>query len=103
MRAAHPDVSERRGWRVLQVPRARVRRPLTSLPRTVVVSEVLAPQLHALIEQHPTYGYRRLWALLRYGQGQCVNRKAVYRVLRMKRWWVHQRQATVRPRASRLN
>jgi hypothetical protein len=27
-----------------------------------------------------TFGYRRLWALLRFGQGIRINRKAVYRV-----------------------
>ena len=37
-----------------------------------------------LIERHPTFGYRRLWALLRYEQGIAVNRKAVYRVLKLK-------------------
>ena len=51
-----------------------------------------------LIELHPTYGYRRLWALLRFGEGLGVNRKAVYRVLQVKRWFVTQRVRTPRPR-----
>ena len=58
--------------------------------------------LHALIQQYPTYGYRRLWALLRYREGVRVNRKAVYRVLRLKQWLVHHRVGTPRPRAPRL-
>jgi putative transposase len=37
-------------------------------------------------------------ALLRFGAGVRVNRKAVYRVLRLKRWFVHQRTVTPRPR-----
>ncbi|GJL65875.1 MAG: insertion element hypothetical protein [Nitrospirales bacterium] len=102
MRAAHTDISERRVCAILQVARATVRRAPMLASRTRGISEALATQLHTLIEQHPTYGYRRLWALLRFGQGQCVNRKAVYRVLRIKRWFVHQRRHTARPRAQRL-
>ncbi len=55
----------------------------------------MATQIHALIQQHPTFGYRHIWALLR-GQGPRVNRKAVYRVLKLKRWLVHQRPRTMR-------
>lgn len=54
--------------------------------------------LRRLIEQHPTFGYRHLWALLRFQEGIRVNRKAVYRVLKLKRWLVHQRVGTSRPR-----
>ncbi len=101
MRGAHTDVSERRVCRVLQVARTSMRGSGTATKRTSQVSETLAIQVQALIEQHPTYGYRRLWALLRYGQGQCVNRKAVYRLLRIKHWLLHQRRPTERPRARR--
>ena len=66
------------------------------------LSEALVTKLHALIQAHPTYGYRRLWALLRYREGLVVNRKAVYRVLRLKRWLVQHRTRTPRPRAQRL-
>lgn len=65
---------------------------------TTRVSEVFATPLQQLFKQHPTYGYRRLWALLRYGGGLHVNRKAVYRVLRIRQWLVHQRTRTPRPR-----
>jgi putative transposase len=51
-----------------------------------------------LIQRYPTYGYRRLWALLRR-DGMRVNRKTVYRLLRRRGWFVHQRAATPRPRA----
>ena len=43
-------------------------------------------------------GYWQLWALLRFGEGIRVNRKAVYRILKLKRWFVHQRVTTPRPR-----
>ena len=61
-------------------------------------AEVLAERLRHLVELHPTFGYRRLWTLLRFGAGLQINRKAVYRVLRLKGWFVHQRTVTPRPR-----
>ena len=54
--------------------------------------------MQLLIREHPTYGYRRLWALLRYRLGITVNRKRIYRILKAKRWLVHQRAVTPRPR-----
>ncbi|MBI4001697.1 MAG: IS3 family transposase [Nitrospira defluvii] len=51
-----------------------------------------------MIQQHPTFGYRRLRVLLRVHEGLVVNRKAVYRVLKQQRWFVYQRSATPRPR-----
>jgi putative transposase len=58
----------------------------------------LAPTVRALIERHPTFGYRRLWALLRR-DGHAINRKTVHRLLRRQGWLVHQREVTPRPRA----
>ncbi len=55
-------------------------------------------RLREWIQQSPTFGYRRLWVLLRFRDGVIVNRKAVYRVLKQKRWFVHQRVSTPRPR-----
>ena len=55
-------------------------------------------RLREWIQQYPTFGYRRLWALLRCRDGVVVNRKVVYRVLKQKGWFVHQRVATPRPR-----
>jgi len=54
----------------------RPRRPLDA---------VLVERIRKLIKDHPTYGYRKLWALLRYGEGLLVNLKAVYRILKAKR------------------
>ena len=47
---------------------------------------------------HPTFGYRKLWARLCFGNGLIVNLKAVYRIVAAKRWFVHQRTVTPRPR-----
>jgi putative transposase len=98
VKQAFPQVSERRICRVLEVPRSSLRqtpaRRRTRRPLDVVLVERIA----ALIREHPTFGYRRLWALLRHADGLLVNLKAVYRVLKAKRWFCHQRQVTPRPR-----
>src|SRR5690348_5290865 len=65
-------------------------------------NEVLAERLQRLIEWYPTFGYRRLWAMLGCAEGLCIHRKAVYRVLKLKRWLVHQRLTTPRPRVQEL-
>lgn len=99
MKAVLPHASERRICRVLEVPRSslspgrRRRRPARP-----ILDELLAARIRRIIEKHPTFGYRRIWALLRFRQGIRVNRKAVYRVLRLKGWFVHQRTVTPRPR-----
>jgi putative transposase len=50
------------------------------------------------IQQHPTFGYRRLWVQLRFQDQIVVNRKTVHRVLKQQGWCVHQRVVTLRPR-----
>jgi putative transposase len=78
-------VFERRVCPVLAVPRsARRSREEKGRRRRAVVDEVLAAQIHKLIVEFPVYGYRRLWALLRFRDGVVVNRKAVYGVLARK-------------------
>jgi len=93
-----PGESMRRVCRVLKFSRAllRARAVVAKVPPRL--DEVLVERIRRLIELHPTFGYRRLWALLRFGEGLQVNRKAVYRILKLKRWFVHQRVATPRPR-----
>jgi putative transposase len=93
-----PGVSMRRACQVLKFPRARLRARAVIAKAPPRLDEVLAERIQHLIQLHPTFGYRRLWALLRFGEGFRVNRKAVYRVLKLKGWFVHQRVATPRPR-----
>jgi putative transposase len=73
----------------------------SSPEKAPVLDEVLAHRIRRLITAHPTYGYRRIWALLRFKEKLEVNRKAVYRILKVKRWFVNQRSATPRPRAQK--
>jgi hypothetical protein len=59
-------------------------------------NEMLAECVHRLIPLRPTFGYRWLWALSRFGTGIPMNRKTVYLLLRLNGWFVNQR--VVRPR-----
>ncbi len=74
--------------RVARAPGARRRR----------VAPELLTRLASLIHQHPTFGYRRLWALLRFHQGHRITPKTVYGILKLQGWFVHQRTVTPRPR-----
>lgn len=51
-----------------------------------------------IIVEHPTFGYRRIWAILRFKEGFEINRKRVFRILRDKKWFCNQRVQTPRPR-----
>ena len=42
-------------------------------------------KIRPLIQAHPKYRYRRIEALLRHRAGIAVNRKGVYRILKVKR------------------
>jgi hypothetical protein len=61
--------------RVLHFSRARLlaRAVLAKLPPRC--GEVLAERIQRLIALHPTFGYRRWWALLRFDEGSRVNRR----------------------------
>lgn len=85
--------------RVLAVARSGMRRPAgPGRRRAVRINEGLATRIAALIQCHPTFGYRRLWALLRFRDGQRITPKTVYRLCALRGWFVHQRQTTPRPR-----
>jgi putative transposase len=97
-------VSLRRVCRALDVNRSSVYlagEPIPSNPSKSAGSkmdEEMAGRLHALVKQHPTFGYRRLWALLRFGQNVMVNLKKVHRIVKLRRWQVKERLVAPRPR-----
>ncbi len=70
-------VSERRACRVLGQVRASQR----YRPRRAVEEPRLVQRMLALVAEHPRYGYRRMWALLRR-EGWRVNRKRIWRLWR---------------------
>ncbi len=84
MMTTWPGLSIRKVCKVLKFPRARLRARAVIAKVPPRLDEVLVERLRRLIELHPTFGYRRLWALLRFGEGLRVNRKAVYRILKLK-------------------
>jgi putative transposase len=90
-------VSMRRVSRVLGFSRARLRARAVLAAVPPRLDAALAVRIQQSIERHPTFGYRRLWALVRYAQGIAVNRKAVFRVLKLKDWLVHQLTVTAWP------
>jgi putative transposase len=93
-----PRLSQREACRILGVSRSALWKKPRERSSGRRVDGALAARIHELIQEHPTFGYRRIWALLRFRDGMKVNRKAVYRVLSQKGWFVNQRVATPRPR-----
>jgi len=102
VREAIPEASERRICEVLDVSRSTCqpgkKRKSGNLRIVPAVNPELSERIRQLIQAHPTYGYRRIWALLRHQERIVVNRKAVYRILKVKRWFVHHRTKTPKPR-----
>jgi putative transposase len=62
------------------------------------LDENLAERVRQLAREHPTFGYRRLWALLRSAEGLRVNIKKVHRLVKVLKLQVKQRQVAPRPR-----
>jgi putative transposase len=103
VRATLRHASERRVCRALGISRTAIRRRSTERgPTPRRLNPELASRLEALIQRYPTFGYRRLWAWLRFREGRRITPKTVYRLLALKGWFVHQRPVTPRPRAQGL-
>lgn len=96
-----PSSSERMACRVPGVSRSSLhyrKRHCRNGVTRVCSDENLISRIAWLIERFPAYGYRRLWAILRFGEGVKVTKKKVYRILKEKRWFVNQRSVSARPR-----
>ncbi len=79
-------LSLRRACALLHVARSSIQYRSSMQAR----DEALRQQLHAIAQQHPRYGYRRAWALLR--RAQVINIKRVQRVWRAAHFQVPQRK-----------
>ena len=58
---------------------------------SVAVAErnaALRKRIEMIKAEHPFWGYRRVWAYLRYTEGLCVNRKRILRLMREHNWLV---------------
>jgi len=102
VRAVFPYASERRVCRLLSVPRSAMSERRSGSPKEPTTDRLLTDRIGELIQKHPTFGYRRLWALLRFRDGLLVNRKTVYRILKLRGWFCHERRHTPRPRVKGL-
>jgi len=97
-----PSVSQRRCCHILGLSRSQLYPRPKQPPSYRYPSDALVEPLRALIQQHPTYGYRRLRVLLERQLGHRVGRKAVYSALRRHRLLCNQRPKGARPRAQAL-
>src|SRR5665811_1307107 len=102
VREVFPHASERRVCRLLEVPRSAMSDRCSKTQKEPTTDHLLTDRIEELIQKHPTFGYRRLWALLRFRDGLLVNRKTVYRILKLKGWFCHERRHTPRPRVKGL-
>jgi len=59
---------------------------------------MLADRVKALADEHPTFGYRRIWALLRFGERIEINIKTVHRLVKKLHLQVKVRESAPRPR-----
>jgi transposase InsO family protein len=91
-------VSERRACRVLGQPRSTQRQK----PKAKEEEGRLVARMLELVRQHPRYGYRRIWALLRR-EGWRVNRKRVHRLWRQQGLKVPRKQRKKRRLGSSAN
>jgi putative transposase len=89
------DVSQRRACRALALDRSGLRHA----PRHRHEAVALARRIEELAGEHPRYGYRRIWALLRRA-GWSANKKAVHRVWKQAGLKLAGPRAIPRPRRS---
>lgn len=54
--------------------------------REYQIDEVMAEIIHGIIRKFPAYGYRMVWAVLRFDRCTHVNKKKVQRIMRLKGW-----------------
>jgi len=103
VKQALPTASTRAICRVLGVARSALYRHQhdNREPSTPPADREVLARIQALMQQHPTYGYRRIWARLRFGDRRQVNRKKVYRLMKAQGWMIYQRSAAPKPRVRR--
>jgi putative transposase len=86
-----PQASERRICKVLGVSRSGSRPANKGGLAIHSRHTLLESHLRELIQLYPTFGYRRLWALLRHKKGYEINIKTVHRLIQKNGWQVRSR------------
>ena len=61
-------------------------RGVSSSVREPVIDEQLAFRIRGILDQEEAFGYRRVWAHLRFKEGARVNIKKVHRIMKLKGW-----------------
>ena len=60
--------------------------------KVMAADQTLLEPIEKLKAQHPAWGYRRIWAYLRYRQNLKVGKNRIYRLLRVRHGeFVHRR------------
>lgn len=54
--------------------------------RGPILDEALAEKIRAILDREETFGYRRVWAHLRFKERILVNIKKVHRIMKLKGW-----------------
>lgn len=104
MKQLHPERSERRLCELLGINRSTVWRKKTGKTAKVIDlakakrEKELTARIHALVKTHPSWGYRRIWAWLRYRDKLLINKKRVRRIMRENNWQARKVIRTPRPR-----
>jgi transposase InsO family protein len=80
-------ITERRACRAIGQPRSTQRYELVINDQ----EKTIVKRMHELVREHPRYGYRRIWALLR-AEGWRINRKRVHRLWRKECFKVPHKQ-----------
>lgn len=50
------------------------------------IDEVLTNKMRSILDEEETFGYRRVWAHLRFKEGLDVNIKKIHRIMKLKSW-----------------
>lgn len=98
LQAQGRSVSRRWLCDLLEVPRSTFYYQEHPRRETEQIDEVAAERIRQIIEEHPAFGIRGVWAWMRFVDGQPVNRKKVERIMRRKGWTLKQRRVGRRPR-----
>ena len=61
-------------------------RGVSSSVEESVIDEQLAFRVRGILDQEEAFGHRRVWAHLRFKEGECVNIKKVHRIMKLKGW-----------------
>lgn len=73
--------------------------PRASQVKTTKLDEAVVEEIRKIIDEEPTFGVRRITAVLRRRLGRVVNRKKVRRIVRINGWLLRKKPQGKRPRA----